>query len=102
MDNIITVAAIIFLALGSLLLLCRQGIWNFALRILPDLIVEAEKSFGAGKGEEKLASVLSKLQNALPAFLRPLLTKERAQALAEEVLSALRELGEITDREDAA
>lgn len=102
MENIITVAAIILLALGSLLLLGRQGVWRFALRLLPDLIVEAEKNFGSGMGEAKMASVLAKLQNALPAFLRPFLTKERAAALAEEVLSALRELGEIADREDAA
>ena len=102
MENIITVAAFLLLVLVSLVLLGKQGALQFALRLLPDLIMEAEKAFGAGTGEQKKETVLAKLQKALPAPLRPLLSQKNASALLEEVLAALRELGELADREDAA
>ena len=102
MENFITAAALLLFVLASLFLLGKQGVLRFALRLLPDLIMEAEKAFGAGTGEQKKETVLAKLQKALPAPLRPLLSQKSASALLEEVLTALRELGEIADREDAA
>lgn len=102
MENIITITALVLLALGSLLLLGRQGVLRLALRLLPDLILDAEKALGAGTGEQKKEAVLAQLQSALPAFLRPLLSREAASRLLEEVLAALRELGELTDKEENA
>lgn len=101
MENIITIAALVLLALGSLLLLGRQGVLRFALRLLPNMILEAEETLGAGTGAQKKETVLAELQKALPVPLRPLLSQKLAEVLLEEVLAALRELGEIADKEDA-
>ena len=99
MENIIITLALILLGVGAALLLGHRGVLRLAIRLLPDLILEAEERLGAGTGEAKKESVLCKLQEALPAFLRPLLTRERAEALLEEVLTALRELGVFSDGE---
>ena len=100
MENLIIILALILLFGAAALLLGREGVRSFALRLLPALIAEAEEAFGSGTGKEKRASVLAKIREALHAPLRPLFSEESVGALLEEVLDAMRELGELPDKED--
>lgn len=101
MENIIITAALVLLTVGAALLLGKEGVFRFALRILPELIREAEVAFGSGAGAEKKASVLAKIKEALPAPLRFLFSADRIGALLEEVLAAMRELGELPEEDNA-
>ena len=101
MENIIITAALVLLCAATAVLLGRQGLLRFALRLLPDLIREAEKAFGAGEGSEKKNSVLAKWESAVPAPLRFLLSRDRVSLLIEELLSAMRR-EENEDKEEQA
>lgn len=102
MENFMIILALVLLAVGAALLLGREGVLRFALQLLPSLIEEAEEALGQGKGAEKKAAVLAKIREALPPPLRFLFSEERVGGLLEEVLAAMRELGEITDKEESA
>lgn len=95
METIITVAGAILLAAITALLLGRRGVRELALRLLPSLILEAEAAFGAQKGHEKLREVLSRFRAALPPLLRPLFAEERVRAWVEELITAMRAVGEL-------
>jgi hypothetical protein len=56
--------------------------------ILFALITEAEREFGSGTGQLKLAIVLERLSPLIPAFMRPFLTVATLERLIEFALES--------------
>lgn len=81
--NILTV--IVFLTGGVVLSL--RGKRGIVSQILFHLVTEAEKIYGSGKGQVKLAYVTEKAYNALPSVVRAFLTCERLKELIESALA---------------
>ena len=81
--NILTV--IVFTA--ALVILFLRGKRGIVSEILFHLVTEAEKIYGSGKGQVKLAYVTERAYNSLPSVIRAFLTCDRLKELIENALA---------------
>lgn len=85
--DILTV--IVFAAFAILLAL--RGKKKIVAQMLYFLVTEAERVYGSGTGNVKLAYVVEKAYKALPTVIRIFLTYDRLKELIESALSKAKE-----------
>lgn len=82
-DSILAVVAIIAVAIICLIKQEKSIIF----KMLYAMVTEAEKKYGHGTGELKLASVISAVYDKLPAVIKTVLPVKTLEGWVEEVLA---------------
>ena len=86
-DSILAVAAIVAVAIVCLIKQEKSIIF----KMLYAMVTEAEKKYGDGTGELKLASVISAVYDKLPAVIKTVLPVKTLERWVEEVLVSAKE-----------
>lgn len=82
-DSVVLIAAI----LGTVVKLIKAGQIKILKQIVVKMVTEAEKGYGAGTGDIKLADVVSRLYEYLPDFAKVLFTRKQLVNITESVLT---------------
>lgn len=81
---------IVLLFIGALIFLYKKGKMDLIRKIILALVIQAEKSLGAGTGELKYAMVVERAYNVLPVAVKWLITKRELDELIEEAVVYLK------------
>ena len=85
-DNWANILTVIVFITGAVMLSLR-GKRGIVSEILFHLVTEAEKIYGSGTGQMKLAYVTERAYNSLPSIVRAFITCERLKELIESALA---------------
>ena len=97
MDFIIQNWEFILLAIvvtAALIYIIFRGEKSVVLKMLYSMVTEAEKEYGGGTGELKLAAVIERLYTKLPPFLKLVVSANTLQSWVEIVLAQAKETWE--------
>lgn len=81
-DSVLVIVA----AIALFIFLYMRGEKKLIYTILYNLITEAEKNYGSGTGQLKLAAVISGIYEKLPAIIKIVITENRLVKWIEDVL----------------
>jgi hypothetical protein len=79
-------AAIVLAAVVAVVVVVVKKRWDLLDKILFALVTEAERQFGTGTGQLKLAAVVTQVTPYIPSILRIFVTQERLETLVNKAL----------------
>jgi hypothetical protein len=79
-------AVLIAGAVAALVVVIVKRRWDLLDKILFALVTEAERQFGDGTGQLKMAAVVTQVTPYIPSILRVFVTQERLEALVTKAL----------------
>ena len=82
---------LILAAVAAVVLAIFRGNKSVVMKMLYSLVTEAEKEYGSGTGELKLADVVSKVYPKLPAIIKTFVSDKRLTEWIEQALAAAKE-----------
>ena len=85
LDNWDSILAVLVIIVGSIFALVKQE-KAIIFKMLYALVTEAEKNYGAGTGELKLASVISSVYGKLPAIVTAVIPVKTLEKWVNEAL----------------
>ena len=85
------IITLIIAAVAAVIFAVFKGNKSVVMRILYALVTDAERAFGSGTGEQKLAAVIDWIYPRLPAVIKLFVTDKMLVRWIEKALAAAKE-----------